>query len=102
MSGMVSKEDIKSLAELARLKVSAAEEETLQKDISNILEYVGQVSAVLANEHVEVPLNRNVMRTDTPRAADDPLKGKEEALRVAFPKREGNYNVVRTIIQKDE
>jgi hypothetical protein len=42
------------------------------------------------------------MRKDTPRAAADPLAGKEESLRAAFPKREGGFNVVRKIIQKDE
>ena len=45
---------------------------------------------------------RNVMREDAPRGEEDPLAGKEEALRAAFPSREGDFNVVRKIIQKDE
>ena len=101
---MISKEEIQNLAELARLKLSDAETATLQKDISDILEYVGQVSDVSARNIAEgeKPLVRNVMRADAPRAADDVLAGKEEALRSAFPTREGDYNVVRKIIQKDE
>ncbi|MDZ4226201.1 MAG: Asp-tRNA(Asn)/Glu-tRNA(Gln) amidotransferase subunit GatC [Patescibacteria group bacterium] len=99
---MISKEEITGLAELARLKLTEKEIAGLQKDISNILEYVGQVAAVSTGEKPEVPLNRNVMRGDTLREANDPLAGKEEILRAAFPKREGDYNVVRKIIQKDE
>lgn len=106
---MISKEEILGLAELARLKLSDTEVASLQKDISNILDYVGQVSAVSArnsgdkeNNHPTVPLVLNVMREDTPRRVGDVLAGKEESLRAAFPKREGSYNVVRKIIQKDE
>ena len=99
---MISREEILNLAELARLKLSDAEVAGLQKDISNILEYVGQVSAISIEEEKEKPLQRNIMRSDTPRGGDDALAGKEEALRSAFPKREGDFNAVRKIIQKDE
>ncbi|HWB33719.1 MAG TPA: Asp-tRNA(Asn)/Glu-tRNA(Gln) amidotransferase subunit GatC [Candidatus Paceibacterota bacterium] len=99
---MISKEDVEGLAELARLTLSEEEKAALQKDISNILEYVGQVSSVPLAATGEVPLNHNVTRADVPRAAGDALIDKEETLRAAFPKREGAYNVVRKIIQKDE
>ncbi len=99
---MISKDEVQNLAALARLKLSAGEVESLQKDISNILDYVGQVSAFSAAATDEKPLQRNVMRDDTPRAAGDTLSGKEEVVRAAFPTREGDFNVVRKIIQKDE
>jgi aspartyl-tRNA(Asn)/glutamyl-tRNA(Gln) amidotransferase subunit C len=99
---MISKEEVLNLATLARLKLSEQEVESLQKDISNILDYVGQVSAVSIGKEKEKPLQRNVMRADTVRGADDAMAGKEEALRGAFPKREGDFNLVRKIIQKDE
>lgn len=100
---MISLEDIRNLAGLARLKLSAAEEESLQKDISNILDYVGQVSSVpLPEKKQDAGLWHNVMRADTPRESSDSLADKEEALRAAFPRREGGFNVVRKIIQKDE
>ncbi len=100
---MISLDDIRNLAQLARLKLTPQEEESLQKDISNILDYVGQVSAVPMPEKKEDPgLWHNVMRPDAPRAEGDPVAGKEEAVRAQFPKREGGYNVVRKIIQKDE
>lgn len=99
---MVSKEDVKNLAELARLELSDSEVAELQRDLSTILTYVEHISAAAADTSAFVPKHRNVMRDDIPRTADHPLHNKEEALRVAFPKREGDYNVVRKIIQKDE
>jgi aspartyl/glutamyl-tRNA(Asn/Gln) amidotransferase C subunit len=99
---MISKEEIKNLAKLARLELVEGEVAGLQKDISNILEYVGHINAVSAGAQSEAPLNHNVMREDVPREPGDTLAGKEEALRAAFPERNKDYNVVRKIIQKDE
>src|SRR5258708_1627406 len=103
---MISKEEVQNLATLARLELSSTEVESLQKDISNILEYVGQVSAVSLKDGAlpQVPFNQphNVLRNDAPRDAGDVMAGKEEKIKEAFPKREGDYNVVRKIIQKDE
>ena len=99
---MIAREEIEHLATLARIELQAGEVESLQKDISNILEYVGQVSAVLGDAAMVAPLQHNVMRHDTPRTSGDPLAGKEEAIRAQFPTQENKYNVVRKIIQKDE
>ncbi len=104
---MISREEVDTLAELARLKLTDEEASGLQKDISNILDYVGQVSmqsgqgSTLTQDSPRSNL-RNVMRADLPRADGDPLAGKREALLAALPKREGDYAVVRKIIQKDE
>src|SRR3989344_3652092 len=95
---MLSREEILNLAALARLKLGGAEVESLQKDISNILEYVGQVSQVDVEKEKATPFNYNVMREDVPAAT----LGKREELIKAFPKEENGYNVVRKIIQKDE
>lgn len=106
---MISKEDIEGLAQLARLKLKDGEAEALGKDISSILGYVGQVNSFNAEAiKNEKPILRNVMRDDTPRLpaqagnAADTLAGREEAIRAQFPKREGDYNAVKKIIQKDE
>lgn len=101
---MISKEEVLKLAELARLKLGVGEAESLQKDISNILEYVGQVStakgstSASAAEESPLPAHRNVLREDVPTM----VLGSREALLKAFPTREGDFNVVRKIIQKDE
>ncbi|MDE1924812.1 MAG: Asp-tRNA(Asn)/Glu-tRNA(Gln) amidotransferase subunit GatC [Patescibacteria group bacterium] len=106
---MISKEEVLNLAELARLKLSDAEVESLQKDISNILDYVGQVSAVGVSDVEQLkPILRNVMREDKPYGAGSVMMlGSREALLEALPKKEkapmgGFFNVVRKIIQKDE
>lgn len=100
---MISLEDIRNLATLARLKLTPKEEESLQKDISSILDYVGQVSAVPMPDKKEDPgLWHNVMREDAVRPQGDSLADKEGPIKAAFPKEEGGYNVVRKIIQKDE
>ena len=99
---MISLDDIRNLAQLARLKLTPAEEASLQKDISSILEYVGQVSAVPMPEvKQDAGLWHNVMREDTPRTQSAMLD-KGPALVGTFPKSEKGYNVVRKIIQKDE
>ena len=100
---MISKEEVQNLATLARLDLGEGEVASLQKDISSILEYVGQVSAVSVDtKGAEAPLVRNVLRADVARAEGDTMSDKEENVKAAFPKREGEYNVVRKIIQKDE
>jgi aspartyl/glutamyl-tRNA(Asn/Gln) amidotransferase C subunit len=99
---MISREEVQHLAQLARLTISESEAEALGKDISSILEYVGQVSAVSAQAEDLLPKNRNVLREDAPRGSGDAMAGKREALLDALPKREGDYNAVRKIIQKDE
>ena len=97
---MISKKEVEALAELARLTLKKGEAEALGKDISSILEYVGQVSAFSGNAAQTSAVVRNVLRDDTPRTDEDPFSGKREALVDAFPRREGDYNVVRKIIEK--
>ncbi len=99
---MISKTDIEDLARLARLDLSETEKEALIKDFEGILEYVGQVAAVSGDVNQKpIPPLRNVMRDDALYGADVPTTGKQEALLAALPKREGDYAVVRKIIQKE-
>lgn len=43
---MISKEEVKKIATLARIKLSEDEEKSLQKDLSSILDYVGTLNEV--------------------------------------------------------
>ena len=98
---MLSKEEIQNLAQLARLELKDNDIEQLQKDIPDILAYVGQISEVQATAEGRVkPAHYNVLREDVPRAEDDLLAGKEEAILAELPRREGNYAVVRKILDK--
>lgn len=92
-----------ALSELARLKLKGGEAEALGKDISNILDYVGQINAFEANASKEnKPDVRNVLREDTLRVEGDAMFEKRASILAALPRREGDHNVVRKIIQKDE
>jgi aspartyl-tRNA(Asn)/glutamyl-tRNA(Gln) amidotransferase subunit C len=105
---MISREEVESLARLARIELRSGEVESLQKDISEILEYVSQLSGINtpeANGVAEgkvVPTHHNILRADTPHTPDSLLAGKREALLHALPRRKDDYAVVRKIIQKDE
>ncbi|MCX6820056.1 MAG: Asp-tRNA(Asn)/Glu-tRNA(Gln) amidotransferase subunit GatC [Candidatus Adlerbacteria bacterium] len=100
---MISKEEIEKLAELSRLKLGEEEIAALQKDISSILDYVGQISALEGGEiKKEVGLNHNVMREDIPYVKENPLLESRDAVLEALPKREGDYAVVRKILHKND
>ncbi|MBC7836835.1 Asp-tRNA(Asn)/Glu-tRNA(Gln) amidotransferase subunit GatC, partial [Acetobacteraceae bacterium] len=98
---MISKEEIQNLSQLARLELKEEEITSLQKDLSDILNYVGQIkSSEKAAD--SAPASRNVLRRDEPHAQESLLAGKREAILEAFPKRENDYLLVRKIISKDE
>lgn len=99
---MISKEEVENLSHLARLELRPGEVENLQKDISNILDYVGQVNTLEGSDEKSVSALRNVMREDTPHGEASLLFGKREALLRALPQMEEEYAIVRKIIQKDE
>lgn len=98
---MLSKEEVEGLARLARLALAPGEAEHLQKDISQILDYVGQVSTLSGTPADMKPALRNVMREDVPHEKDSLVAGKREALVEAFPEKKGDYLAVRKILQKD-
>ena len=56
--------DIENLAELAKIELSAAEKNTLLKDLDNILAYVRQIERVEVKD-IEIEYkNKNVWRED--------------------------------------
>lgn len=93
---MISKEDIKRLAELARIEVSDEEASGLGGEISSILEYVGQVKSVVGEykDGVEMGPVINVMREDDPNQA----KSSPKELIAEFPEKEGDYLKVKKIL----
>lgn len=61
---MITKDDIKNLADLARIEIGDAEAEGLTAQIDSILGYVGQIKDSTGDLSSIVPKLRNVMRTD--------------------------------------
>lgn len=93
---MITKEEVKHLAELARIDVSDGELDHLTSEIDSIIGYVGQINAVSTGEiKKEAGILRNVMRDDE--VLNEPGQYTEDILKNA-PQREGNWLKVKKIL----
>ncbi|HRH26641.1 MAG TPA: Asp-tRNA(Asn)/Glu-tRNA(Gln) amidotransferase subunit GatC [Parcubacteria group bacterium] len=92
---MVNKDEVKNLADLARVRLSDEEAEALSKEIDSILAYVGQIKDASVEDEVLVPVLKNVMREDEPKNKDDEYT--EDILNNA-PSREGRFLKVKKIL----
>lgn len=103
---MITTDDIKRLAHLARIDVPEGEMPKLAKDMDEILAYVGEVSAAVkggesdgtSSEELGVQVGhlKNVFREDVPDHEQGEYK---EAILANAPAREGNYVKVKKILQ---
>ncbi len=94
---MISKDDIKKMAELSLMSIDDKEMEKMTNEIDAILGYVSDVSKLVSDEEngVEKPKLYNVMREDE--VANKEGEYTEQILREA-PKTDGDYIVVKKII----
>lgn len=92
---MVTKEEVKNLANLARIKITEEEAENLAVELHSILDYVGQIQKAGGEDVVNKPLLKNVLREDVPLNKDSEYT--EDILNNA-PKREGKYLAVKKIL----
>jgi aspartyl/glutamyl-tRNA(Asn/Gln) amidotransferase C subunit len=96
---MISREEVKDLANLARFELSDAEVERFRRDMSSILDYVNSIDEVgdlTGREKMSVV---NVMREDA--VTNAPESYTEELLRAA-PEREGRFVKVNKILSQDD
>lgn len=93
---MISKEEVKNLAELARINVGEAEAEKLGSEIEEILEYVATIQKVASNEKegIEFAAVHNILREDE--VKDSGLH--REELIAEFPESENDYLKVKKIL----
>lgn len=96
---MISKEDIKKLADLARIEIKEEEMESLALEIEAILGYVGQVKSVVGFHSdkggIEIGGIHNVLREDA-NPTESGTYSKE--LIAEFPESENNYLKVKKIL----
>lgn len=95
---MISKEDIKKLAELARIKLTAKEEEGLEKDLRSILAYVEKLKEVDVSgvpEMTHAVEAKNIFRADEPEKREDILLADQ------FPEEERGYLKVKGVFERD-
>lgn len=92
---MVNIEEIKNLANLARIEISEEEAKTLTSELDSILGYVGQIKDASVDEELSVPVLRNVMREDEPLNKDNEYT---EGILNNAPNSEGRYLGVKKIL----
>lgn len=93
---MISIEEIRKLANLARIKLDAAEEEKLSQDMGSILDYVKQIQEVGASaEQGEKQPNRNVLREDI---VSHESGIHTETILAEAPARDGDYLKVKKVL----
>ena len=97
---MVTKNDIKKLAELSRLELSSSDEEKYVKDFDSILGYIDQLSKAVTEsgkEEKDLAELRNVMRLD-----EKPHEGGlySEQIKKNMPDTEKGYLRVKKILNQ--
>lgn len=97
---MIDREEVKKVANLARLNITEAEEVAFTTQLNSILEYFDQLSELDTTD--VKPTTRaietsNITRTDTL----TPFPAKEELLKAA-PEQQGEFFRVPKIISTDE
>ncbi|MDQ3076938.1 MAG: aspartyl/glutamyl-tRNA amidotransferase subunit C [bacterium] len=92
---MISVEDIRKLAMLARMKLSSEEEVKLVQDMDNILGYVQQIQEASDSLDASEPTLKNVFRNDT--QSHESGLYTEKILNEA-PLRDGAYVKVKKIL----
>ena len=106
MQDMISKEDIKKLADLARIDIKDEEVENLKSEMGDILDYVKLIQQFHSDESfpkgkiekesdIEVGQFHNIMREDE-NPTESGTYSKE--LIAEFPQKEGNYLKVKKIL----
>lgn len=93
---MITKEEVKNLASLARIEISEEDALKLTKEVDSILDYVGQIKDATGGMEKLVPNLRNVMREDV--VTNVPKEYTEKLLNNA-PSREGDYLKVKKILE---
>ena len=95
---MIKGEEVKKLAELARIDITAKEVERVRKEIESILKYVSEIQKVSEKEiSVKEDKPKNVMREDgSPHAGGIYT----EAVLNEAPERDGDYIKVKKILNK--
>jgi len=92
---MITRDEVKHLADLARIEMSEGELEQMTKEIDSILNYVGIIQNVSGDVQREIPNLRNVMRDDVITHESGEYT---EKLLANAPSREGSYLKVKKIL----
>lgn len=98
---MISRDEVKKIAGLARIKIAESEEESLQKDLASILGYVetlNEVDTLMVEPTMNAILASNVVREDE--IAERNLKEEEgvvAAIIMSAPDRDNGFIKVKAV-----
>ncbi|MEI8339629.1 MAG: Asp-tRNA(Asn)/Glu-tRNA(Gln) amidotransferase subunit GatC [bacterium] len=92
---MINVEEVRKLAQLARIDMGEEELAKIAKEIGDILGYVDQIKTVAGEAEREVSAHHNITRDDN--QPNSPGQN-TETLAAEFPKREGNLLKVKKIL----
>lgn len=95
---IISREEIKKIAALARIEIDSKEEKKFAQEIGSILEYFKDISGVdtAAQEKFDhFKLKQNQFRADEVEDTEDVQK---EAIRQLFPNRKGDHLKVKEVL----
>lgn len=97
---MIEREEVRKVANLARLNITEAEETEFTTQLNSILEYFEQLSEL---DTADVPPTTRAIETSNITRADEliPFADKEELLKAA-PEQQGEFFRVPKIISTDE
>lgn len=93
----ISKQDLKHIAELARLRLTAEEEEKFGKQLESVLQYVEKLNEV---DTKNVPITAQVSGLVDVVRADDPLDWDREEIKTALGQAdtENDYVKVKRVL----
>ena len=96
----IDRQEVKKVANLARLNITEAEEAELTTQLNSILEYFEQLSEL---DTTDVPPTTRAIETSNITRADElsPFPNKEDLLKAA-PEQQGEFFRVPKIISSDE
>lgn len=99
---MIDKKEVQHMAKLARLKLTSKEIKKYQKQLGQILDYVGQLKKV--NTKKVAPCTggtdlQNVFRQDEPRKTSKEMRKK---LLNSAPIRKGDFIKTKAVFKKDK
>ena len=96
----IDRQEVKKVANLARLNITEAEEAELTTQLNSILDYFEQLSEL---DTTDVPPTTRAIETSNITRADElsPFPNKEDLLKAA-PEQQGEFFRVPKIISSDE
>lgn len=90
----ISIDEVERIAKLAKLRFSNEEKHKLQKELSEILNYINQLSEVTDKASLDIDERAlNLMREDVAEAAEDP-----EIFLSQAPAKEGKFVKVKSVL----